>query len=257
MAENVTPTQSEHSQPQTERGWKALKEHIIENKIQVGLWTTRVFTMLFTLSYLLSLSTFGNPYNAYYKALMSNAATYALRLHQRVPRVQLSREFLALLLLEDSCHYLFYSLIFLYVAPVTLVLSPVFLFALLHSASYSLTLLDCLGQNSCWAARLLISLVEFQSRNILRLCGLCEIMILPLTVFLVLTGRAGLFTPFIYYQFLSLRLSSRRNPFTRNVFHEIRMALSSVASSPSVPYLLRRLVEGLLMLTQRMATVNQ
>lgn len=53
---------------------------------------------------------------------MSNAATSALRLHQRIPRVTLTQEFLSLLLLEDSCHYLIYSLIFLYVLPVTCIL---------------------------------------------------------------------------------------------------------------------------------------
>jgi len=44
-----------------------------------------------------------------------------------------------------------------------------------------------LGQNSWWGARLLISLVEFQSRNILRLCALSEIINLPFTVLLVFT----------------------------------------------------------------------
>ena len=45
-----------------------------------------------------------------------------------------------------SAHYLFYSLIFLWTGPMTLALLPVILFALLHSASYSLRLLDTLGQ---------------------------------------------------------------------------------------------------------------
>jgi hypothetical protein len=45
-----------------------------------------------------------------------------------------------------SAHYLFFSLIFLYAAPITFVLLPVVLFAVLHSASYSLTLLDTLGK---------------------------------------------------------------------------------------------------------------
>jgi hypothetical protein len=44
-----------------------------------------------------------------------------------------------------------------------------------------------LGQNSWWGARLLISLVEFQSRNILRLCALSEIINLPFTILLVFT----------------------------------------------------------------------
>lgn len=46
---------------------------------------------------------------------------------------------------------------------------------------------QCIGQNSWWGARLLISLVEFQSRNLLRLCAFCEILILPLTVILIFT----------------------------------------------------------------------
>lgn len=63
---------------------------------------------------------------------MNNAATSALRLHQRVPRVQLTRQFLETLLLEDSCHYLFYSLIFLYAAPVTCILSIFNLYGLFN-----------------------------------------------------------------------------------------------------------------------------
>ncbi|KYN06932.1 Protein Kr-h2, partial [Cyphomyrmex costatus] len=257
---------SSDSSPQVEKGWPALKQHIIDNKIKFGLWLTRLFTILFTFGYIIPI--FGNPYNIYYKVLMNNAATSALRLHQRIPRVQLTRQFLETLLLEDSCHYLFYSLIFLYAAPVTLVLTPVFLFALMHMASYSLTLLDipydclhshnknCLGHNSWWGARLLISLVEFQSRNILRLCALSEIIILPFTVLLVFTGRAGLLTPFVYYQFLKLRLASQRNPFTRNVFYELRNGLSSVSKKPAVPDIVRRMIDGLLSLTQQMAPVE-
>lgn len=196
-------SESNDSSPQVEKGWPALKQHIVDNKIKFGLWVTRLFTIIFTVGYIIPI--FGyfyllilelewclallvqvfkscsflsrNPYSIYYKVLMNNAATSALRLHQRVPRVQLTRQFLETLLLEDSCHYLFYSLIFLYAAPVTcilfiyvvssiihslfhilnvsyfnkieswtdlyiVVLTPVFLFALMHLASYSLTLLD-------------------------------------------------------------------------------------------------------------------
>ncbi|PBC34317.1 Protein Kr-h2 [Apis cerana cerana] len=238
-----------------EKGWGALRQHIIDNKIKAALWVTRLFTIIFTIGYIIQI--FGNPYNIYYKILMNNAATSALRLHQRVPHVQLNRQFLERLFVEDSCHYLLYSLIFLYTAPVTLVLTPIFLFALMHFASDSLTLLDCLGQNSWWGARLLISLVEFQSRNILRLCGLFEIIILPFTVLLVFTGRASLLTPFIYFQFLKFRLASQRNPFTRNVFYEIRNGLSSVSRKPTVPIIIRQIIEGLLSLTQQMAPLRQ
>ncbi|EPY75662.1 hypothetical protein CB1_001596006 [Camelus ferus] len=57
----------------------------------------------------------------YQRALLANALTSALRLHQRLPHFQLSRAFLAQALLEDSCHYLLYSLIFVNSYPVTMV----------------------------------------------------------------------------------------------------------------------------------------
>jgi hypothetical protein len=201
--------------------------------VDLALWSTRLATLVFTLGYILPLV--GNPYNSYYKALMANAATSALRLHQRLPQVQFTREFLGQFLLEDSAHYLFYSLIFLYTAPITLVLAPVLLFALLHFASYSLTLLDTLGQNSWWGARMLISLVEFQSRNILRMVAFNEIFLMPLSVLMIFTGKSSVITPFLYYRFLGLRYGSRRNPYCRTMCHELRLSLETVAYSARCP----------------------
>ncbi|KAG8223543.1 hypothetical protein J437_LFUL004417 [Ladona fulva] len=254
MSEGNPPRNNEDDSPSgamPERGWNALRSHLILHKVDVALWATRVLTIIFTLGYFIPL--FGNPYNAYYKALASNAASSALRLHQRSPRVHLTREFLTLIMMEDSCHYLFYSLIFLYVAPVTLVLLPIFLFAILHSASYSLTLLDTLGQNSWWGARLMISLVEFQSRNILRLIAFTEIFLMPFVIILILLGRAGLLTPFIYYHFLSMRYSSRRNPYTRNMFRELRFVADRYAAKPGVPGFIRSLLTGIVALVCRLA----
>lgn len=128
---------------------------------------------------------FRNAQSAYYKVLMANAATSALRLHQRLPRVTFTREFLSQFLSEDSCHYLFFSLIFLYVSPVVLILLPVVTFAILHMASYSLTMLDIMGQNFWWAARLVISIVELQTRNLLRLAAFSEVFLMPLCILLV------------------------------------------------------------------------
>lgn len=53
------------------------------------------------------------------------------------------------LLLEDSCHYLLFSVIFLYSYPITLVLLPLSLFAFLHVSSNTLILLDKTGNRSC------------------------------------------------------------------------------------------------------------
>ncbi|KAL7292470.1 hypothetical protein TKK_0014047 [Trichogramma kaykai] len=252
MADTTSGTDSTPTVP---KGLPALKQQVMQDKIKIAQWLLRCITIFFTLIFLIPIV--GNPFESYYKILLSCTATNLLRLHQRLPRITFTREFLQLLFLEDSFHYLFYTFVFQYTAPVTLVIIPVFLFALLHAASYSLTLLDCLGQNSWWGARLLISLVEFQSRNILKLCALCEILIMPLTVSLIFSGRAGLFTPIVYYQFLQLRLSSRRNPFTRNVFIELTNIFDSVAMKPSVPEFLRRIVRSIVDVMRRITPVHQ
>ena len=89
------------------KGFNTLKTYVVEHKIEFGLWLTRLLTIGFTFNYFFPFFPFSaDPISTYYKALMANAATYALRLHQRVPQVQLSRPFFATLLLEDSAHYL-------------------------------------------------------------------------------------------------------------------------------------------------------
>lgn len=248
----MSDQQSPDPQP---RGVQALKEHIILNKIDTALWASRVLTILFTIGYVIPI--FGNATNAYYKVLMANAVTSALRLHQRMPPFQFSRDYLQKLLLEDSCHYLLYSLIFLYAYPVLLIIFPVALFAVLHSASYSLTLLDTLGQNSWWGARLLISLVEFQTRNILRLSAFAEIFIMPLAVVLVFLGKAGIMTPLVYYQFLVLRYSSRRNPYTRNVFYELRLVTENFANGARTPPIVRKVLQSSVSFISRLAPPMQ
>ncbi|CAG0882180.1 unnamed protein product [Cyprideis torosa] len=222
------------------RGWNVLVQHVTEHKIETGLWATRLLTISFTLGYFIPL--FGNPYNLYYKVLMSNAATSALRLHQRSPTLQLSREFFGLLFLEDSCHYLIYSLLFLTLSPATIIVMPVALYALLHFASYSLTLLDCLGLDAWWGARFLISIVDFQTRNILRLIAFSEILVMPMLLLMIFSGRASVFSPFLYYRFLSLRYASRRNPHTRTMFHELRMRFEAMVLEPRCPEFVRNMV---------------
>jgi len=227
--------QSENNQRQ--RGWVAFKEHVSTHKIDLALWGTRLATLCFTVGYILPL--FGSPYNSYYKALMANAATSALRLHQRLPQPQFNRQFLVQFLTEDSAHYLLFSLIFLWAGPITLVLAPVFLFALLHFASQSLTLLDTLGQNSWWGARMMISLVEFQSRNILRMVAFNEIFLMPLSIFMIFAGRTTIITPFLYYRFLGLRYGSRRNPYCRTMFHELKLSMEAIAYNQNCPAFVR------------------
>ncbi|GFU91482.1 transmembrane protein 33 [Trichonephila clavipes] len=211
------------------QGVQAAVNHMLESKIDSLLWLTRLGTIVFTVFSMIPL--FGtNPYTNYQRALMSSAATSALRLHQRMPRIQFTREFGALLLMEDSCHYLLYSILFIISYPITLSLLPVFLFALLHSVTYSAVLLNKLG---CAAqAASLSAMAENHQRNILKLVSFTEVCLMPITVIWLFSGKGSLLTPFAYYRFLTFRYASRRNPYTRTVFHEMRMVLEAFANTP-------------------------
>lgn len=127
------------------RGFAAAIDYIQQNKISFVLWITRFTTMFFTLAFILPIFPSISQLSAYQKALVSNAATSALRLHQRLPPFRLTREFLGLLLVEDSAHYLLYSVIFMYNYPITLALLPIALFAFLHFASWTVVLCDKCG----------------------------------------------------------------------------------------------------------------
>lgn len=226
-------------------------KHMTEKKVDALLWMTRLATLAFSVLYLIPIGV--NPYSCYQKALISNAATSALRLHQRLPNVRLTREFLGLLLIEDSCHYLFFSIIFLYTYPITICLVPIFLFALLHSASYTLALLGLLNMQQSWLSRMVLGMVENHQRNMLRAIALAEIFIMPMTVFMIFSGRGGLLVPFVYFRFLTLRYASRRNPYTRTAFHEMRLIIESFASHQSCPAMVSRILLGVVAFSSRFA----
>lgn len=138
----------------------SLQQFLMSNKLETAMWLSRLFTVYCSVMFILpvlgwvhcakssnykcqlalkviviqpksafeylSLLVYFRPYaaaNFYQRALLANALTSALRLHQRLPRFQLSRAFLAQALQEDSCHYLLYSLILVNSYPITSILS--------------------------------------------------------------------------------------------------------------------------------------
>nr|CAG4644267.1 EOG090X0CJA [Lepidurus arcticus] len=213
-------------------------------RVESLLWLTRILTIFFSLSYFIF--PFGNPVNIYYKALVSNCATSALRLHQRVPRVSISREFLSTVLLEDSAHYLLFSLIFMYNAPVSLAIVPILLFAVLHTSSFTLKFLDIISSSSLGLLRTAIGFVELQAVFIFRSIAFGEIFLLPTCVLLVFSGRFSIFSVFLYYRFLVLRYSSRRNPYTRVAFSELRMQTEFIANHPRCPAVAAQMLRTLI-----------
>lgn len=243
--------QAQQSQPQNVPA--KLLQHFQTNRIDSALWALRLLVIFFTVSYVLPI--FTSQQSAFSKVLLANAAISALRLHQRVPAFSFSREFLARLFAEDSCHYMMYSLIFFNIRPSLLVLIPVLLYSVLHASSYSLKLLDLIGQNSWWGARFIISIVEFQAANILKATAFCEIFIMPYAVVLVFMSHAGLMTPIIYYNYLAMRYSSRRNPYPRTAFAELRIAFEALAARS--PAAVGKIIRGGIGFVSRLAPQPQ
>uniref|UniRef100_A0A0K0DI08 Transmembrane protein 33 n=1 Tax=Angiostrongylus cantonensis TaxID=6313 RepID=A0A0K0DI08_ANGCA len=207
---------------------------------------TRLATLFFAICYLLPFLSPVSSDSAYYKAFAAAAATNALRMQQRVGLVSFSREFFARLLLEDSCHYLFYSILFLTSAPVTMTLLSITLFAALHAASQLVKLLTAIGHGGSNFTLRLASFSQQHTANCLGIIACGEIFLIPV-------GKASLFVPFIYYRFLTLRYSSRRNPNTRQAFAQMRYSLDQVAASASCPQIVRSLIYNSISLISRLA----
>lgn len=217
------------------------------------LWILRILTVVF--GFLYAFPFIGGPQqqaNFYSKALMAGAATNALRLHQRLGGLRLSREFFSQMFLEDSCHYLFYCIIFLGSYPVTMALMPVFLFAVLHASSFGIQFLNNCGMSGNMLHRLLVKLVEGYSQSLLTVIACAEIFIMPMVIVMIFMGRGSILIPFIYYRFLSLRYLSRRNPNTRMAFYQMRVALEQSVNRPQCPALLKNGVHRIISLIGRL-----
>ncbi|VDL81552.1 unnamed protein product [Nippostrongylus brasiliensis] len=216
---------------------------------------TRLMTLFFTLCYLLPFLSPVPPESAYYKAFAAAAATNALRMQQRVGTVSFTREFLARLLLEDSCHYLFYAILFLTSAPVTMALLSITLFAALHAASQIVKLLNAIGHGGSNFALRLASLTQQHTTNCLSIIACGEIFLIPVLISMIFVGKASLFVPFVYYRFLTLRYASQRNPSTRLAFAQMRQSLDQVAVSPNCPQIIRSLIYSSVNFICRLAPV--
>ncbi|EDO40466.1 predicted protein [Nematostella vectensis] len=233
-----------------------MQNHLTEKKIDTALWFTRVFTIINSLLFLLPLFSPQFSYSCYKRALISSAATSALRLHQRLPRFQFSREFMAQLFLEDSCHYLIFSVMFINSYPVTMILIPVVLFAILHTVSFTKKLLDVRGMlamSLVRSARQAICKVELYQQGLLRFIACTEIMLMPAIILMTLSGQAGIVIPFVYYRFLSLRYSSRRNPYCRLLFAELRQGIQGLAYHQRCPVFVRSFVLSAINFISRLA----
>ncbi|XP_003369831.1 transmembrane protein 33, partial [Trichinella spiralis] len=99
-----------------------IKVYLKSRGIDSILWILRIITIVFGVLFVISS---GKEKPSYYeKTLLSAAATNALRLQQRIGRVQFNMGFIRRLFAEDASHYLLFSLTLLTVYPITFGIAP-------------------------------------------------------------------------------------------------------------------------------------
>uniref|UniRef100_UPI00398F005B transmembrane protein 33-like isoform X3 n=1 Tax=Pristiophorus japonicus TaxID=55135 RepID=UPI00398F005B len=216
-----------------------ISQFMMSNKTESIMWLLRLFTLVSTFFFLFPIFGVAEGGHFYQRALLANALTSACRLHQRLPRFQFSRAYVTQALLEDSCHYLLYSLIFITSYPITLCFVPVAVFSLLHATAYTRKILDIIGPNSIPWVRSFLDKMTTHQQSLFKFIACNEILLMPAAVFMLLGGRAHLFLPFFYYRFLTLRYASRRNPYCRTLFYELRVAIEQMTTRPSCPSFIR------------------
>ncbi|CAF4963340.1 unnamed protein product, partial [Rotaria socialis] len=190
--------------------------------------------------------------NVYYtKALLSAIVTSVLRLRQRLPNFELSRVFLFNLFREDSAHYLMYSFLFLSSTPMTIVLIPIAAYALLHSCSFLSQILIRFP-----AIQQLCIRVTDNQISLLRFVALNEIVLMPILILSIFVSLSNFLLLFMYYRFLTLRYTSQRNPYTKNMFYELRQSVEYLCNKPACPSVIARLCFNAMAFIDRLAPTN-
>ncbi|RNA18630.1 transmembrane 33-like [Brachionus plicatilis] len=249
-SQNSSSNTNSTNQPNSSR----LMIFISNDKISFVLYLTRLFSIACIFAFLVPL--FGYDQNTLYqKAILASAAISALKLHQRLQneRFQLSREYFSKIIVEDSFHYLLYSLIFLNTSPITVVLVPIASFSIMHVSTYSQKLLGVLGMSSIGFVRKAIDLVIAKQRDIMLFVAINEILLAPTIIVMIFMGKCGLMVPFIYYRFICMRYQSRRNPYSREIFAQLRLAINMYTNNANCPQFVKNLANNMINLVNRLA----
>lgn len=212
------------------RGWDAVVDHISSHRIDFILSVTRALTVLCTISYLIGFP--GPASNRFKQALLMNAATSSLRLHQRMPPPplnQLNRNYFMSLILEDSFHYLIFPLMFFTGHPIALALLPCSLYAIFNLAVYTIAILDKLGDQDQLRTRISELVAKYQ-QSLLHTVALSEVVLMPIVVIGVFTKFVGILVPIFYYRFLVLRYNSTRNAHLKLLVSQIKTVASAQAA---------------------------
>ncbi|CAG5962179.1 unnamed protein product [Menidia menidia] len=196
-------------------------QFLMSNKLETAMWLSRLFTVYCSVMFILPV-------------LGAVNINCKQKLHITIPM-----------------NVLIFVFIFNPWCPVSIF--PVFLFSLLHATTYTKKVLDSMGPSSLMFIRNLLDKLSANQQNILKFIACNEIFLMPATVFMLFSGQGSLLLPFIYYRFLTLRYTSRRNPYCRTLFTELRILLEHFIMKPACPAFFRRMCLSSIAFISRLA----
>lgn len=230
----------------------SIRNFMAARKLATSMLVLRIYVLILTVQYVFFATGFNmDPF--YHRVLLANAVVCCMRLHQRVPSFKLNRKNLALMMEEDSAQYLLYSIAFLTSTPVTIVLMPLVVFALLHACSFLRQVFDVHGVNSYPFLRKIINSVAKNQTWFYRFVAGVEIVIFPTLFLMVIAGKPAYFALAIYYKLLHFRYLSKRNPYSRIMFYEMSIKLKQYASDSSCPGFVKMFIYKVISVVSKLA----
>lgn len=258
MSGEQTTTQTETEQPTATGDVSIMKNYLMRDTKASLLFLTRTFAAVNGLVF--AVSSFFSPvlaYACFQRLMFAFGLASIVRLSQRLGPVQLSKQYMISVVLEDSAHYVLFACNFYAHKHTTIIGFIPTLYCSLQAGAFLLALLqEC--KSGTWAVliRQLSKLKENQ-QQLLRIIATAEIFIMPIVIMQLFTGQTGsILTPLVYYQFLMLRYMSRRNPYVRNAFTELKLAINQLVYKPACPGIIRTIVTKLMSLIERLSPVS-
>ncbi|OAF69964.1 hypothetical protein A3Q56_02307 [Intoshia linei] len=198
-----------------------ISNHIKCDKKQFLLFILRLIITFGSLYYIYD---FSNT-NLYHIIVVCNLSVFIIRLQSRVPlRLEFSKVYLGTILIEDSAHYILYS-VMIYNSFYFGHMVNIFLYAVIGLTCYLITLLGKIKiDNQSFIYRGLYKIMINQ-KLLLTLVAAFEVVQFPMLVFRLFRGSGSLIMPILYYNFLKFRYASRRNSYHRQVFFHLKVSI--------------------------------
>ncbi|KAL5251386.1 hypothetical protein ACHWQZ_G016928 [Mnemiopsis leidyi] len=259
MSSEQTTTQTETEQPTSgSNDFSVIKNYMMRDGKASVMFLARMFAVINGFTF--AIASFFNPalaYACFQRLMFAFGLASVVRLSQRLGPIQFTKQYMINVVLEDSAHYMLFACNFYAHKPTTVIGVIPTLYCLLQSTAFLLAMLQECHSPSWTVLKKQLNKVKENQQQLLRVVASAEIFVMPVVLIQLFTGQCGsILTPLVYYQFLMLRYMSRRNPYVRNAFTELKMAINQLIYKPSCPTIIRTIVTKVMGMIERLSPLT-